>query len=377
MRREWEHNGPRVRAMVEADAAEARGDAAAALAIMQEHLLDDDGKPFWRPWRLDRLLMLAGYGPALPAWVTSRWVLEQSLQSLTTANRQRATRARQLAVELRGGAGALPGVDKLDAMCRVMDRDWVYRQLFLYELGGLEHFIRSVASADLLAGADAITDWSRSSMNGYRLLETAPHLVTWQDLATSDAIGTANIGSGVFVSEGECVIGRMVPSEEGPMFETPPQLVSERAALAVSQNPTGWLDALRSERSDPEAAELLTHGFHHDCFVSDVPRTTWLVALHPWLPRESTPETFGPLVARAVIDVSRVELDRLDQPRPPGEIDFWPCLGAAMLAPYVIEALPDVVTRDDVEVLRGLGVTLAPPASDLCNAVAFGVDNAA
>jgi hypothetical protein len=146
------------------DDAERRGDAVHALATMASHP-DADG--FWRPWRVRLLCQIAMFGPLLPRWATSRWTLAQALQHLGQPGGgpdRRVHRALDQAIELRGGRARLPGRDPIDAVCRVMDNDWVFRQLHLYELGGLRHFLDRVASPDLVAGADRIRDWAKSPM---------------------------------------------------------------------------------------------------------------------------------------------------------------------------------------------------------------------
>ena len=186
---------------------------------MSEMALGPDGKPFWRPWRVRYLTQLAYLGPLLPRWATSRWVLAQALQALQEGSRDRTRRALEIAIKVRGGEGELPGMDAMDAKCKVMDHDWVYRQVFLYELGGLDDFLRRRASADLVAGADRIREWARAPMGAYRLLDRRADVTTWEDIATGAEIRLANIGSGALVVPEERVIGRLVPIEGGSMFE--------------------------------------------------------------------------------------------------------------------------------------------------------------
>jgi hypothetical protein len=86
--------------MAAADEAELRGDAAAALAVIEQHLFGPDGKIFWRRERILRLSQLELFGPWLPAWVTSRWLLEQALQSFGPSKRTATERALRVAVEI-------------------------------------------------------------------------------------------------------------------------------------------------------------------------------------------------------------------------------------------------------------------------------------
>lgn len=64
------------------NAAEARGDAVAAIDLMADHLRGPDGEVFWAPWRIRMLLEIAEAGPELPGWAISRWILAQSLRHL-------------------------------------------------------------------------------------------------------------------------------------------------------------------------------------------------------------------------------------------------------------------------------------------------------
>jgi hypothetical protein len=141
----WGESEPWIRAMMMADEAEATGDAVATLEIMDAFATGPDGEFFWRPWRAKYLGQIAMLGPILPGWVISRWICSQAMQSLAEAKRGPMRRAFDLAVELRGGESSLPGVDLPDAHSRVLDHDWVYRQLFLYEFGGLDLFMRDRA----------------------------------------------------------------------------------------------------------------------------------------------------------------------------------------------------------------------------------------
>src|SRR4029079_9573102 len=101
--------------------------------------------------RMRRLAELVMLRPILPGWATSRWLLAQAAQHLDSTGRGR--RALEVAIQARGGPENLRGRDEMDARTKVMDHDWVFRQVHLYELGGLDHFVRRVASPDLLVGA--------------------------------------------------------------------------------------------------------------------------------------------------------------------------------------------------------------------------------
>lgn len=364
-----------------ADAAEARGDAEQALTIIEEHLAPvRPDETFWRPWRLRRLLQLRILGPLLPSWVTSRWILAQALQHLDPAphgvQRARHKLALHLAVELRGGAEALPGVDATDAMCRVMDRDWVYRQLRLYDLGGLQHFLARAASADLVAGADRIHDWATAAMGGFRLLVRHPSTVEWVDLATDAVLTTANIGSAALAVPGDCVIGRMVPIEGGTMFEGAPMLVPEEVARRVADDPAHWLDAVRTlpgGTANPahQAAGDLTG------LVSDVPTVVWQLCLcdATELGDADDPPSRD-VLARSVLDLGRAILDA-DGEVAGEEIEPWSCVAAALLSPEGLAGLAEAARPDDCALLLRLADVLAEPAAAWCRTAVEAIAEAA
>ena len=350
--------------MFAADDAEARGDAEAALALMSEMPLGPDGKPFWRPWRVRYLTQLAYLGPLLPRWATSRWVLAQALQALHEDNRGRARQALEVAIELRGGEGELPGMDAMDAKCKVMDHDWVYRQVFLYELGGLHHFLRRRASADLVAGADRIRDWARASMGAYRLADRTASLTTWEDLATGAEIRLANIGSGALVVPEERVIGRLVPIEAGSMFESAPLVVPRRVAEQVAEDPVGWVDSLRAARDRMGRSVIVTSG-RESGLVSDVPAVIWQYAVLDRSAPIPPASALTSATAKGILELARVQLvTPVDDDS--SDLDAWACLSAGLLEPGVSLALLEVMEPRDRELLRQLAERLAEPAASLC-----------
>jgi hypothetical protein len=358
------------------DEAELRGDAEAALAIMDTHPL---GGRFWRPWRVDRLCQLVIWRPVLPRWATSRWILAQALQHLPDrpggVETRRVHRALATAIELRGGPERLPGVDSLDARSRVVDYDWVYRQLHLYDLGGLRHFLDRVAPADLVAGADRIREWAVTPMGGYRLVARDAGTVSWQDLADHGTVRTTNIGAGALVMPGESVIGRLVPIEGGVMFECAPLVVPEAVAEQVALDPPTWVDALRSA---PDA-EVIKSGDVHG-LLTDLPMGVWMHAM--WeaagLIATSSVPTEEEL-AQAVLSVARSMLEDagpayVDERE---AVDLWACLGAAVLSPGLLVALAGAGRPADRAVLARLGEMLAEPAASVCRHLAHELGDAA
>lgn len=368
----WGALEPWARAMMLADEAEARGDALGALDVMEAFSVGPDGQDFGRLSRAHYLFQIALLGPILPPWVISRWICNQALQCLDESSRDRMRRAVAVTVEVCGASDRPSREDEAGTHMRIVDQDWAYRQLFLYELGGLEFFVRRIAGSELLAKSDSINEWSRAPMGGYELVHEGTATATWRDLASGEHQMIADIGSGVFVAPGEHVIGRLVPTDGGPMFESRPLIVPQRLASAVAESPPDWLDLLRASRPEPGEDPIITKGPDRDSLLSDVPAYTWQLALFGAadLGVEPGDEGFDSAVARALLDVGAREMDGAERVRDENEVNVWPCLGTALLEPYVVAGLRDALRPSDHRLLHQLSQLLAEPAASLCREVA-------
>jgi len=364
-----------VAVMHAADDAERRGDAAEALAIMAAHPLGSDGKPFWRTERVIRLQQLLVLEPWLPPWAISRWILAQAKQSLTPANHGIGRRALEVAVELRGGPDALVGVDECDARAKVMDHDWVYRQLLLYEYGGLVRFLRTMATPDLLVGSHRIHDWARAPMRVLRWESGSHPVLQWRDLVSGDLVDVLDLGASAMVDPGDCVLGRVVPAGSGAIFEDLPLWVPDDVATDVALDPDGWLQALRRglevERSEED--QILVDTVRAESPVTDVPDMVWqLVAL-----TNAGQGCRGPITPEVVVNAAaqfvRAGMAGALAPAE-GGIDPWPCLAAALLDPAVLDRLECELSAADGPGLLVLADRLAEPASDVCRAMAAVLD---
>jgi len=363
---ELRHNVAVLRAV---DAAEARGDAAAALDLMTAPVKGPSDRVFWRPWTARHLSQIATLGPILPRWATSRWIVGQALQCLDSSSRNRGLRALEVAIETRGGPGTLRGVDEVDARCKVIDHDWVYRQVQLYELGGLDHFVRRVASPDLVVGADRMHDWARAPMGGFRLLNETGRTVTWQRLGTGEETEALNLGSGLLLGVGECAIGRLVPISDGVMFETAPLPVPEIVAEQVASDPAVWIDAVRRGCREFRGtdAELMTWGLHDFALLTDVPEVLWRD-----LARGVVRQTHSGAGPQRTADLQhdaaglvRVALD-LELDDDSFLANQLPCVAAALVEPGVSDHLLRSLGPGDASALTRLSEAVTAPASDIC-----------
>lgn len=359
---------PYLETILAADAAEASGDAAGALAVMSTQPVGPDGRPFWRPPRVRRLRQVVELGDDLPGWAVSRWVLAIALQSLDRSTPCR--RARDLAVEARGGPQTLWGVDEADAMSKVVDHDWVYRQLFLYELGGLDQHLRRAAPAALVEKADGIREWSRTPMGGFEYVAQDGHTIAWIDLGTGGSLQTINVGGACMLAPGEGALGRVVEVEGGAIFESAPLWVPIDVARRVAEAPYDWLSVLSAACRRPDAELLVEivarmHDFDLLCDVPTGVRRTLVLAPEAGL---TGLDYDARLVAAAVLghipdDEEAVPVD--------------PLVAAALLEPGVPGRVLAYLEACDLPGLRRLEARLPEPAATACRRLAAQLSEAA
>lgn len=364
-------------AMQDADEAERRGDAAGALAAMRRRAVGPDGRLYWRPSRIYRLDQLVRLHEHVPRWAISRWILEQALQYLDEADRgptSRSARALRAACDLRGGLSTVKGSSTHDKRAQITDHDWVYRQVKLFDLGGLDAFLRDSASPDLVAGADRVEEWGSTPMGGYELLSVGGRELEWMDVASHELVRTPNIGTAVSLSPGADVIGRLVPVEGGVMFEDTPLHVAQKVARDVAAEPARWLDVLRASGA-VAAGEVRTDVRDWTGLLSDVPMdyTDLVLSYRPdehrvvpcLRPHDRARATLA--LARTTLAEERGETcvcegtDSCEACFDDGW-DGWAHVHAALLDPAITEALPSLLGPDDVRLLTAVREYVAEPA---------------
>lgn len=374
-------------ALQDANEAESRGDAAAALAAIRRRPFAPEGGPFWSPSRVYRLHQLDLLGELTPGWAVSRWILAQALHYLDEAQfglgpRSRSGRAAEIACELRGPALALPEVSDGDRgaehPAQVSEHDWVYRQAFLFELGGLDAFLADGVSADLVSRADRIRDWALAPMGGYTFLGSSAETSLWLDKEDQAAITLPNIGSAVHLLPGSSVIGRLVPTDDGRMFESAPLPVTGTLARAIALDPPRWLDLLRDSGLVRDKV-VRTDTLEWTGLMSDIPIAVVEAVLWSWTDgQEAGTADLSDVVTRTLFlarEVCRASTrDPFDCPQCLGEPDDlcpecgeddWDAvsqLHAALLDPVVLDALPDLATEADEPLLHEVCDVLAEPA---------------
>lgn len=371
-------NLPWLRRMFEVDDAEARGDATGALALMEDMPTGPDGRPWWRPERWRRLRQLVALGDEAPAWVWGRWVVAQAAQAAP----DRPPLAMEVAIETRGGPTTLWGVDDTDARAKVIDHDWVYRQLVLHEHGGLRAFLYR-ADAALLARADGIESWTGVPMGGYQLQAEHADRITWLDIGNGEVVETLNLGAAALIAVGEAVIGRVVRADGSALFESAPLCVPLDVASRVASAPTRWTTVL-AEACREEWGDILGEFIakvHHFDLLCDLPvalRRQLIQPLDPGL-RSDRIGTGGngcaydtALVLAALGGELGVEEDVEDGLRPVTSL-----VAAALLEPGTVDAVTPMLVTSDVVRLRALGDLMPSPADVVCGRLADSLATAA
>jgi hypothetical protein len=358
--------------------AEARGDACGALSIIDAHPVGPDGRLFWRSERVVRLHQLELLEWYLPRWATSRWILAQALQMMDPAHHSSFHRALSIAIEIRGGAANLVGTDEVDAEVKVSEHDWVFRQLMLWEYGGLATFLRTVATPDLVAGADRIRDWVDAPMRVLRFLGRSARTLHFADVASGESVDVLDLGSAAMLLPQECLLGRIVPTQEGAIFEGVPLRIPDDIALDAAADPSYWVDALRrgARTERPEEDRVAPAIVGRSDLLTDVPAIVWQVAVlqHAGHLGERGLGSRD-LVAAAIGVVRAVIADELEVSD--DLVDPWSCIGAALVHPTVVVGLDGAFAPEDAPGLLALAERLVGPAAEICRDLADAVPGAA
>lgn len=374
--------------MLEVDAVEARGDAVEALRLIDDMPVGPDGRPWWRASRIRRLRQIVDLGESAPAWVWARWVVSQAAQ----ATPGDPSRALDVAIATRGGRSTLWGVDDVDAQSKVMDHDWVYRQLILHEYGGFSAFLETRAGTRLLERVPGIERWGTAPMGGFELLVEEASRILWLDLATRKVVETINLGAAAMLADGECVIGRLVESDGIALFESAPLCVPRDVAKRVAGEPSAWIATVADGCRDA-TGQLLSQfvaRLHDFDLLYDLPTRVRRQLVQPPDPDLSSDQvgTGGngqeydtALVLAALAGEIDVEGDgdgectceRCDEVARP----LAPAVAAAILEPGTVEALLPLLVPSDGRALTHLAQALAAPADAVCRQLASRLADAA
>jgi hypothetical protein len=209
--------------------AEARGDAATAAGLLAEAGVDD-------PVRIDDLATMARHGDAAPSWLVARWLTRQALEWLRLRGDERYERARYLSLQGTYWSRAdLAVADLPPAYVRLLDSDWVTREIALYGYRALDDFLDGVADPALVERAGEVRSWTRIPLRAYRLGLTEEDWLVVTDLTTSGEHDVLDLGAGAVYPPGAYVLGRLVPiGADDLLFESLPLLLDERTAVDIA-----------------------------------------------------------------------------------------------------------------------------------------------
>ncbi|MBM7507602.1 hypothetical protein JOE61_001416 [Nocardioides salarius] len=298
-------------AFAASQAAELRGDWAAALRHYRR-------VPMFRDSTYgEQLEVLAALGDDAPGWLVARWLT-------VTARRHGVDQRRSKVAFEAGMALAHPhGVDleALDltypeqATSQLWGRDWMMRQLEVYELGGLRDLLLPVPppvglAPELVERGGPVTRWGRAAMGGYRIGGLDDEVRTLHDARSGAPREILDLGLGEQVDEGTHVLGRLVPVDDEPglVLEGPPLVVDEPTAAAVAGRPPGWAEIVGTRiasRRLPLGCTLQPDA----SLTSDLPHRSWVSLLG--LPMGERPDQRpDTLVGQAVAAALRMARDR-------------------------------------------------------------------
>lgn len=354
-----------------ADAAEARGDALGALRVIMSRPHDPEGRLFWRPERVHRLVQLAHLGDAVPSWAVSRWILAQAVQSLDTSGSGIVRQAVALTDGITGHFYDREDGDLTEQWAAMTDHDWVFRQAYLYDLGGLAAFLKDRATPELVARADRITDWADAEMGAYRLVRRGLATERWERVTDGVAVESINLGGSLGIEVGDHAIGRLMACDAGHLFESLPLWVPPQVAEAVAADPGCWLEALSPlpvETAEEEGVFTVVDEYP---LLSDL--SSGLCALRlverPDLIHTMSTQRFSISAAQGALATARRLAAHASSPTE-RDVDDAPFLAGALLDPSVVEVLPLLANLEDREALSALAGLLPEPAASSCASLA-------
>ena len=196
------------------------------------------------------LTQLAALGAELPDWLWARWIAYQAVRcedpDSETGKMQRL--ALKYAIETfhedQLADCHANGGDPIRVVSWVAAESWLFHQVLLHEMGGLERFIDEQATGPLAEHAALARSWAGAPLGGYLVGPSLPgERLRVEDLGDGSWTEVLDLGARDSAGDGGWVIGRLVPSGVGDlrMFDTAPMAVPERVARDVAAAPKPWL----------------------------------------------------------------------------------------------------------------------------------------
>ncbi|WP_416954265.1 hypothetical protein ACNKF0_18280 [Nocardioides sp. T5] len=195
------------------------------------------------------LTQLASLGDELPDWVWARWIAYQAARcedpDTETGTMQRL--ALKYAMETfhddQLADCHADGGDPVRVVSRVLGESWLFHQVLVHELGGLERFVDEVATGRLAQHSALARSWAGARLSGFLVGPSLPGgRLCVEDLAAGSWTEVLDLGARANAGDGGWVLGRLVPSGAGDlmMFDSPPVAVPEGVARDVAAAPQPW-----------------------------------------------------------------------------------------------------------------------------------------
>lgn len=195
------------------------------------------------------LTQLASLGDELPEWVWARWIAYQAVRcedpGTSTGDLQRL--ALKYAIETfhddRLADCHADGGDPVRVLAWVASESWLFHQVLVHELGGLERFVDELATGRLAEHAALARSWVGARLSGYQVGASLPGgRLRVHDAAAGSWLEVLDLGARTHAGQDGWVLGRLVPSgvDDLLMFDTPPIAVAEPVAREVAGAARPW-----------------------------------------------------------------------------------------------------------------------------------------
>lgn len=360
-------------AFAASQAAERRGDWAAALRHYRR-------VPMFRDSTYgEQLEVLAALSDDAPGWLVARWLTVVARRHSVDQHRSKLAFEAGMALAHPHGVDleALDLTYPQQATSQLWGRDWMVRQLEVYELCGLRDLLLPIPppvglAPELVKRAGPVTRWSRAAMGGYRVGGVDDEVRTLHDARTGAPREVLDLGLGEQVPEGTFVLGRLVPIDDEPglVLESRPLVVDEPTAAAVAGRPPGWAEILGTRIASgrlPAGCTLQPDA----SLTADLPHRSWVSLLG--LPMGERPDQRpDTLVGQAVATALRMARDH-----PERVLDHRHRIAELMLDPLLNhERLARFATPQHLLAWDDLAAAVPPLARARCQEMAVWCDAA-
>lgn len=254
--------------------AEARGDAGAALEL---HLAGPIVSESLTHHSLRELALL---GDEAPAWMCSRWAVDQAQRWMLVNEDPRCDDLVRTVLASLHFDAVEPFLHDEVAVREygtlVAASDWAYHQVATYEGGGLRDFLDIRAERGLLDRLDEIDEWEQAAITAYELVSASEDVLHTRRMTDGREVQLLNLGAASDIGTPSTVVGRVVPISVWPfaMFESRPLHVDRETAEAVAvrmagDDDLGWLWELSNAYHDGRLPAGSTFG-HGTLWSTDI-----------------------------------------------------------------------------------------------------------